>query len=253
MRIKIGEFYERLTEGIFGGSRNPTRNHFYNSETLFCPDVVSNNFLIESKSVCYRNALKLTDTQTYHYLLQQCENFYTHSPLEIFFSIFSYNIKHPLRDLKKSEDPLEGLVQMLSQNTSFMLFLPFSVISYLHEPKNKFPKKTRGGFSDRTDIPKYYLEKILISPKSAFKEIGIQGDNYLFFETRLSNNVHMNDCEVTSFPILIVQDKDYDSWLKKFKEEKKSKVEEILTEYKKDPENLFPNNFPSSDKGYPEF
>jgi hypothetical protein len=237
-RTRIGIFYEILTSAIFGGRWLGTTNASNNGNGLFQPDVMSKDTIIESKSVCWKEALKLVDFQMDQYLLQQCENFYQ-NPRRIFFSIFKYDVPHPLSYFKNAEgNHLEAMVKSLSENTSFLLFLPFSVVSTLHNPKlnqgnGYFSKYGDPNFDPLTRLKATGMKDLLVSPEKVLDIYGLNQDDYKIVKTRLSNGVKMNQNKIVPFPILFLEDKDYNSWLKKFREENKFKIEIIQREGKK--------------------
>jgi len=241
LRTRIGTFYEILTSAIFGGKWVGTSNSSNNGNGLFQPDVMSIDAIIESKSVCWKEALKLVDFQIDQYLLQQCADFYQ-NPRRIFFSIFKYNVKNPLSHFKNAKgNHLEAMVKTLSENTSFLMFLPFSVVYALHTPRENSLDEKKSYFS-RYDDPRFDpltrlkatgMRELLLSPEKVLETYGIDSKEYKIVRTRLPNGVKMNKNKITSFPILFIEDRNYDNWLKKFKEENKEKVKLIQSEEKK--------------------
>lgn len=241
LRTRIGTFYEILTSAIFGGRWLGTTNAANNGNGLFQPDVISKEKIIESKSVCWKEALKLVDFQMDQYLLQQCDDFYQ-NPHRIFFSIFKYDVKNPLSYFQKTKgNHLENMVKTLSENTSFLLFLPFSVVSALHNPEGEISEEKKlyysryedEGFDTLTRLKATGMKELLVSPEKVLDIYGLNPEEYQIVKTRLSNGVKINQNRVKPFPILFIEDKDYDSWLEKFREENKFKVEIIRREEKK--------------------
>ena len=241
LRTRIGTFYEILTSAIFGGRWLGTSNASENGNGLFQPDVLSKETIIESKSVCWKEALKIVDFQFDQYLLQQCADFYQ-SPHRIFFSIFKYNIKSPLSYFRQNKtNVLEEMVKGLSQNTSFLLFLPFSVISSLHnseqniseEKKLYFSRYEDQRFDTLTRLKATGMKKILLSPEEILEVYGLNPQDYKIVKTRLPGKIKMNQNEIIPFPILLIEDKNYNKWLEKFREENKFKIKIIQSEEKK--------------------
>lgn len=236
-RKRIGSFYEILTSAIFGGKWLDVEN-VSNGNGLFQPDVMSKEKIIESKSVCWKECLKLVDFQIDQYLLQQCDNFYQ-TPRRIFFSIFKYNINRPLSFFKKAEgNHLEKIVTSLSENTSFLLFLPFSIIYQLHNPEGKdenpfFSRYENPYFDTLTRLKATGMRELLVSPEKVLDIYGLCPEDYKIVKTHLPNGIKMNQNKITPFPILFIEYVDYDSWLDKFIEETKTKVEIIKKEEKK--------------------
>jgi hypothetical protein len=241
LRTRIGTFYEILTSAIFGGKWLGTSNSSNNGNGLFQPDVMSRDTIIESKSVCWKEALKLVDFQLDQYLLQQCTDFYQNSR-RIFFSIFKYNVKSPLSYFKNFKgNHLEEMVKTLAENTSFLMFLPFSVVSALHTPRENSSEEKKAYFS-RYEDPRFDpltrlkatgMKDLLLFPEKVLEIYGINPKDYKIVKTKLPKSVKINKNKINSFPILFIEDLDYDSWLKMFKEENKDKVRFIQSEEKK--------------------
>lgn len=240
-RTRIGRFYEILTSAIFGGKWIGTNNVSINGDELFQPDVLSKETIIESKSVCWKDSLKLVDFQMDKYLLQQCANFYQ-NPRKIFFSIFKYGVTKPLSYFKKTKgNHLDEMVKVLSQNTSFLLFLPFSVVSALHTPREKSLEEKENYFSRYEDqrfdtltrLKTTGMKDLLLFPEKVLEIYGLNPSDYKIVRTKLPNKVKMNNNQITPFPILFIEDLNYALWLEKFKEENKTKVENLQSQEKK--------------------
>jgi len=244
-RKRIGDFYEILTTAIFGGRWIGTRNASQRRDELFQPDVVSKDKIIESKSVCWSENLKLVDFQIDQYLLQQCDSFYQQSS-PIFFAIYKYKVKNPLVQFKQiKNNALEEIVKTLSEETAFMIFLPFSIISPLHNPTihNHFNSRYENGkFDPLTRFKTSGIKKMLFSPEEVIKEYGLNPEDYLIIRTCLPEGIKMNNFLIKPFPILFIEDLDYKAWLGRFKEENASRVESIRFDEKKKRDYLIRND-----------
>jgi hypothetical protein len=231
-RKRIGDFYEILTTGIFGGQWVGTQNVSNEENGCFQPDVISSNKIIESKSVCWKETLKLTDFQIDQYLFHQCDG---SKPDKIFFAIYKYGLRNPLIHFKTfKQNILEQIVSSLSQETSFMLFLPFSVIFSLHDPEilcSEFKSRyERGNFDPLSRFNSTGLKKMLQSPEEVLISYNLNPNNYLIRKTRLPFGMTINNNPIKPFPVLYIEDKNHQEWIKDFKEANWARVQKILND-----------------------
>ena len=232
-RMRIGAFYEILSKAIFGGRWLGNRNASQNGTEIFQPDVVNSEIIMESKSVSWGESLKLTDFQTDRYLLQQCENFYL-NPRQIFFSIYKYKLRHPLTCFKEIKgNKLEGIVSLLSRETGYMLFLPFSVISTIHNPEtqSKFKSRYEGDkYDPLTRFSAKGIKRMLLSPGEVLESFSLSLNDYEITRTRFPGGIKMNKYSVQPFPVLLIKDKNYESWFEEFRKENEEKSRRVREE-----------------------
>lgn len=209
-RKRIGDFYEILTAGIYGGRWVGTLNISPEENGLFQPDVITENKIIESKSVCWKETLKLTDYQVDKYLLEQCNN----NQNKIFFAVYKYKLRNPLIYFKAfKKNVLEKIVETLSSETAFMMFLPFSVVYNLHDPSLVNPEYKSRYENEHWDILSRFnstgIKKMLQFPEEVLTSYNLNPKDYSIIKTRLPEGVTMNQYPVKSFPILFIEDKNH--------------------------------------------
>lgn len=234
LRKRIGDFYEILTQSIFGGNWVGTRNASQIENGLFQPDIITQDKIIESKSVCWKETLKLTDFQIDQYLVHQCDG---SQPNRIFFAIYKYKLRNPLIYFKQfNKNVLDEIVKTLSQETAFMMFLPFSVVYNLHNPD--LPSEFKSRYEDeRWDRLSRFnstgIKRMLEFPGEVLDSYSLNPEDYLIVKTRLPEGVRMNQSSVKPFPILFVEDKDHKKWLSEFKVKNKERIKTIISEDKR--------------------
>jgi len=232
-RTRIGNFYEILTTGIFGGRWVGTQNASQNENETFQPDVITQDKIIESKSVCWKETLKLTDFQIDKYLVHQCDG---SKPNKIFFAVYKYKLRNPLIYFKQfKKNVLEEMVKTLSQETAFMMFLPFSVVSNLHNPdlaNSEFKSRyEKGNFDPISRFNSTGIKRMLQFPEEVLESYSLNPDDYLIKKTRFPREVKMNQYAIKPFPILFIEDKNHKKWLETFK---KDNLERVLIIKKED-------------------
>lgn len=198
----IGNFYELLAKAIFGGEK-------FRHGTGLIPDLVinrGNNVVraIEVKSCSWCNRIKLS--------LWQIER-YGGSGYDVYYSIFKYGLDKILNLLKnKSEDEC---FQLLSQNTSFMIFIPLILIQEIIE-YNEYGSKYityYGNDSNKWEpvvrISSEALKRFLLTPGQIIRDMGIRSSHYRYIRRTLPKGVEIGGTYVKPFPILEIRDRKW--------------------------------------------
>jgi len=230
----IGSFYEILAHGIFGGEYRGVRpSASGNGEWSFLPDIITSDEVMDAKAVSWDESLKIGDFQFDKYLVQQCTAEFI-SQRRIFIPMFKYNIRHPwtLFDTFK-EHQLENIVRELAGKTGFMLLLPFSLAYKIHHPEPPFEFITRYDgerYDNMTRFSTKGLKLMLTNPKECLERLNIDPEDYVIEKARLPDGMKMNQFSIKPFPMVLLKDRDYDSWLSSFIEGNRERVEQLLDE-----------------------
>jgi hypothetical protein len=230
-----GSYYELLTSAITGGIWRGTKNSSYNSWGFY-PDVVTEDSIIDSKGVCWKEKCALLDFQMHRYLLQQCNQ--TFMPQEkIRYFIFKYKIRSPSRSfehLLESELARE-VISTLAKETAFLIDIPFSVLYNLHSPDipSSFKSRYNGDkWDNETAFLCKGLMKMLSSPEEVLESIQLNPSHFEIVKTHLPEGIAINGFDIASFPILKIEDKNYESWLKQLKEDNAERLAQLENERK---------------------
>jgi hypothetical protein len=236
LRTRIAQFYEILTAAIVGGEWNRNRNMLENGYGHLHPDVICDDRLIDAKAVCAERPLKLRDIQFEQYFLHQGVST---DNRKIFYSICRYEISNPIVYLRQKENALGEIVSILSKKTDFIIFLPFSAVINMHNPncssfsRYEKDKKTGKKVPDPlTQIPQSGLIKLFTSPEIFLDDCGINSGDYLLTRTTFPSGIRMNEHEINQFPILQIEDKDYERWLIKFRADNSIKIKALQDKVK---------------------
>lgn len=228
---RIAQFYEILTAAITGGEWNRNRNLLENGYGHLHPDVVCDDSLIDAKAVCSARPLKLRDIQFNQYFLHQG---ISNDNRKIIYSICGYAVDKPIVSLRQKENVLDRIVNMLSKETDFMIFLPFSAAINVHDAKyspfSRYEKDKKTGKpvpDPLTQVPKNGLIKLLDFPETFLTDCGINFENYKIQRTVFPKGIKMNGQEITSFPLLIIEDKNYEEWLAKFRADNIESIKQL--------------------------
>ncbi|VVB83169.1 Uncharacterised protein [uncultured archaeon] len=230
-----GSYYEVLTSAITGGIWRGTKNSSH-SDWGFFPDVVTEDSIIDSKGVCWKEKCALLDFQIHRYLLQQCNR--TFMPQEkIRYFIFKYRIRSPSEIFGNfREDELdEKIISTLSRETAFLIDLPFSVLYNLHNPKIPSSFKSRYD-GDKWDNETAFLckglLKMLSSPEEVLRSVQLEPSQFDIIKTHLPEGMTINGFDITPYPILRIEDRNYEAWLKKLKEDNAERLVQLENERK---------------------
>jgi len=233
---KIGDYFEFLVQGIYGGM---LREQYYPNENnlLIEPDLIniSHKNIFESKSVFAGEVLKIEDFQLakYIYLQKVFKNKESNK-----YPIITYEIsKHRVSKLSArfKNKPLEFFVGECSKNILSYISLPLSVISKIHLSEKDKNFISRGGenwHSTYTSLTSTGLNLFIAYPEEALSRIKLNPEDYIIKKRKFPKTITMNSKNINSFPVLIIRDKYHEKWAQKFMEEEGKeyvrKIEEEL-------------------------
>ena len=239
-RRYIGAFYELITEGLFGGKWQGTDNVSLFHDDPFKPDIIHNGkdylTITESKASSWRDNVKFADYQIDKYMIQQCTSLFLESESDqenkIFFALYKYMVRDPLSKIKNlGGNPLEEIINMLTKETGFLLYLPFSIIHIFHTTNGTSQYQSRYE-GDRwfpiSRISTTGLKEMLKNPQEVLESFGINPYDFVIQKTRTPNEFYVNRKKVEPFPILYIYDKNHRKWLNEFREKNLSRVNELI-------------------------
>ena len=227
LRVRLGYYFELLTQGIYGGRlkvlhelNNGSKNNHDSIRSE--PDVTSAEkfFLRESKAVAPGECLKLYDDQIAKYLCLQLGKYFA-SPPRITFEIYGHGVKKLIRNFR--EQPLGDLVDSLSASTRFMISLPMSIIVPIHKSgEADSPKHTSryGGkkWRHNSRLLSSGLNSMLAFPEKTISDFGLDTRDYNIWKLRFSKGMKLNTKKIKPFPVLLVRDKDHRKWIETLRE-----------------------------------
>lgn len=232
LRVRLGYYFELLTQGIYGGRlkgchqllNNTHENNTIDNHGIVTsePDVVfdEKSCLRESKSVSLGESLKIDDVQLAKYVSIQLGDYFQNPP-KIIFDIF----RHGVRELVNGfgQKSLENLVDALSSSTRFMISAPLSVIVSVHKKSGdaSFGYASRyeeGEWEHNSRLLSSGLNAMLAYPEKTLLEFGLSPDDYNIWKLKFPTGVEMNKKEIRPFPVLLIRDKNHREWVESFKE-----------------------------------
>ncbi len=232
LRVRLGYYFELLTQGIYGGvlkgSRQLSNNH-HESDKPFNNNILASELdvvfyekscLRESKAVSPGESLEIRDEQLAKYACLQLGNYFENPP-KIIFEVFRHGVRRLVKNYK--DKSLEEIVNALSSSTRFMLSLPFSFIVAVHEKAkdHSFEHASRYEGEKWEHHSKFFssgLNAMLAYPEKTLSGFGLDPDNYNILKLRFPRGITMNKKEISPFPVLLVRDKDHGKWVKNFRE-----------------------------------
>ncbi len=234
----MSTFYEILTSAITGGVWRGNKNSSF-TDWFFSIDVLTKDEIIDSKGVCLNEKCALLDFQIDRYLLQNCNHVFMPSPEKIRYFIFKYNIDSSKQylDRTKQGELVQTIISTLSQETNYLLSLPFSIIHSLHNPETKSEFTSRY-IGDKWDCETRFLssgmDKMLTAPEEILTLIGLDPSHFDIAKTYLPSGMNMNGFDIAPFPILQIKDKEeyYKIWLQELKEKNVNKLKKLNLERK---------------------
>ena len=121
-QLFMGRFYEGIARGFVGGELNDVRMELKNGNGLK-PDVIdwAKKEATEVKGSFYLGKLEITAKQFLGYQAFQ----YQQPDWQYRYSVF----RHALSGIRTKERSEEKVLQILSKNTKFALFLPLSFVA----------------------------------------------------------------------------------------------------------------------------
>jgi len=238
MNSRSGAFYELLSHQIFGGTLMGSRS--MSGFDGFKPDIVDYKMGIirEVKSHKWGDSLKLTDHKIGKYAIMQAYRFFLPENLkellkdfQIFFDCFKHNLTTPsqffLQKTKNKYNLFLDIFNTLSQETSFLLSLPFSIIWKIH---NLSSSKYDGDmFDSLSRFTSPLMQDLLTAPhKTLEDQLKLNPDDYRVKQTRIPKTMQICGRDIKPFPVLLIKHRSkpqHDKWVKKFIEEKKDYLE----------------------------
>lgn len=219
----LGDFFEVLAQGIFGGQRKVRVEVRYDNKEVIREIDLSlkpEKRLIEVKSVTQKGNLKLVHApiggDTTLQIMEQYKEWL------IDYVIF----RHRTRDLPElSGQPLINLEKAIAENISSMAVLPFSLIYQIHAVTPQHCSKysqgdySRGNLGNLTEVRPPYLDNLLNEPEKTIAATRLNPCDYEVQRKRFPENVTIDDIRIASFPVLLIRDKDHTKWSESFKEE----------------------------------
>jgi hypothetical protein len=218
----MGNFYEGLNKGIFGGKLNDNKFdiEFVNgnvSERTIKPDIIDavNKIHWESKATYFQSECEIMKRQLEGYRFLQYDNPET----TFLFSIY----RHSLPGIKKQDRTEEEVVKGLMKSTKFSIVLPLSVILSLEKnpvsgdialARNYSSKKSN--WPDCLCINHHTMNRFLINPAENLELLGFDSDRFEIERYSFPEIITINRKKVKPFPIVKIVDKGYFEWVKKF-------------------------------------
>lgn len=226
---KLGCFYEILIQGIYGGERNKKlkvkNDRGFSFEII--PDLVLGEMCWESKGVASEQNLRLTDNQMAKYALLQKAKLESKTPI-----IKTETFRHGINNLesrftgKPLEDAIKDLVFQLTQKTKYLISIDLSIIFEYYRLSKRYDKG-----KSFTRINKGDLNTLLAYPEESLEKIGINLKDIVIKKKKFPSGVTMDNHEISSFPVLIIENTNYpEDWLEYFNEviNDKEKVPELF-------------------------
>jgi hypothetical protein len=228
-------YYELLASAITGGKWRGKVNSSYGSWGFF-PDVVTEDSVIDSKGVCGKEKCALLDMQMDRYLLQQCRQ--TFMPQEkVRYFIFKYGIRSPSKRFSSTPDSslATEVISALSRETLFLLDLPFSVLHSFRS--NAFNSLYTSGYNgDKWDNGTVILHtgllKMISSPEEVLEGLHLNPADFNIIKSRLPEGMSANGIEILPYPVLRIEDKYYNEWLEKLRENNAERLDLLEKERK---------------------
>lgn len=230
MNPRLGAFFELLSYQIFGGTLLGLKS--LSKIDGFKPDIVdySGNIIREVKSCKWGDSLKLTDHKIGEYaLMQSYLNFLpeelrnSSSPFQIFFDCFKYNLTNPadlfMQRTKDKQELFNQIVNELSNEVSYLISLPFSIIWEVHNNSSRYDGSRYDSLS-RFSSP--LMQDLLTHPHKTLEEqLGINPDDYRIKKTRIPKTMEICRRPLKSFPVLTIKHRSaqqHKKWVDSFVE-----------------------------------
>lgn len=219
----LGDFFEVLAQGIFGGQRKVKAEVRYdNQEVIREIDLFlkPEKRLIEVKSVMQKGNLKLVHAPLGGDAALQIMEQYKDWLIDYVI------VRHRTRDLPElSRQSLINLERAIAENISSMAVLPFSLIYQIHAVTPQHCSRysqgdyRNGNLGNLTEVRPPYLDNLLNEPEKAIIATRLNPCDYEIEKRRFPEDVTIDDIRIASFPVLLIRDKDHAHWQGVFKEE----------------------------------
>ena len=208
----LGHYYEILTQGICGGTiKNRRISDSIELDLFNC----ERNSLQEIKATSPGEGIILGDEQIRKYVRLQLDDSFAEPP-KVVFNLYRHGIRKLIKSFGKKA--LEDLIKELSLSTKFMLSLPFSVVTAIHNSDCKYCSVYDGEmWTPYTRFLSSGLNAMLAYPEKTLQEFGLNPEDFKIQKIKFPLGVKINGIKITSFPILIVTDKDHEKWTEEFR------------------------------------
>jgi len=218
----LGDFYEFLTAGIYGGVIR--RNVEVTKSVYIEPDVLNDETKqgFESKAVNSSESLKLDDRQIQRYHKLQ---FYMQE-YDFYFVVY----RHSLKGLNNYEQ--ENIFSVLSDRTFGSIVIPLSLVTHMHALRdNDFIYRYEGEkWCHTTAVRSHVLNRFFGdltrgSEKEIVQELGANPKEYEFFRLMSPLDFLIKGNRIKPFPVMFISDKNPGKWIDYFLERRQIQEE----------------------------
>ena len=153
------------------------------------------------------------------------------SPIQnprIYWTLFRYGV----RGIQKiyGHEPTDKIIDYLSQDTRFMVGLPFSVIYELHEEgfrKNGLTTRFNGKIGTPcTNFSTVMFDLFFSKPEQALEMFGLNPEDFRIRRHRVPEGILMNSHPLQPFPLALIKDNDqhHACWIERLKRKQEEEV-----------------------------
>lgn len=132
--------------------------------------------------------------------------------------------------MKKTTDKKQlfnEIFNTMSQETAFLLSLPFSVIWEIHKNSSRYDDKHWDSYS-RFNMP--MMQELLTKPHRTLEnELALNPDDYKIKRTRIPSTMEICGRPIKPFPVLLIRHRSrqqHDAWVDQFVEENREYLED---------------------------
>lgn len=218
----MGNFYEGLTRGIYGGRLNDSDFdiEFVNGEVsgrTVRPDVIDdeNSVHWESKGNYFEKECEIMERQLDGYKFLQ----YSNQDTAFLFSFY----RHSLFEIRKKKRTEEEVIKGLLKGTMFSVVLPLGVILSLQKtPISKGVKLARNYQNKNTSWPPclcinpHTFNRFLINPAENLELMGFDSERFEIERYLLPGIIKVNGKKLKPFPIVRIMERGYERWVEGF-------------------------------------
>lgn len=209
---KLGDIFELISRGIHGGRIKQRQELDYSENTIIIePDITCENYYFEVKSVAPGEALKLKDSQIAKYFLLETGDYSKKKPIK--FDIFRHGIKKLQSNFRNKS--LDELILNIANSTKFMVSAPFRVVFDLYS-SDQLSRDDGDKHPTSTKVNSTNLNKLITYPKETLESLKVELEGLEFRKNKFPEGVKLNGYEISSFPILTIEDSGSEKWNKKF-------------------------------------
>jgi len=211
----LGDFYEFLTAGIYGGV---IRRNVEVAKSIYVePDVLNEETKqgFESKAVNSSESLKLDDCQIqrYHRLQFHMQEY------GFYFVVY----RHSLKGLNNYEK--ENIFSVLSDRTFGSIVIPLSLVTHMHSLRdNDFVYRYDGEkWCPTTAVRSHVLNRFFGdltrgSEEEIVRELGANPKDYGFQRLMSPMDFSIKGNRIKPFPVMFISDKKHGKWMDWFLE-----------------------------------